>query len=78
MSETITEITLLQSYVVEVRELIEEESDGKREKSILRSFLVEAVSPTDIDVKIAQYYNGMSVSYKIASIKFSKIKDIIR
>ncbi len=78
MSETITQITLLQSYLVEVKELIEEESDGKREKSITRSFLVEAVSPTDIEVKIAQYYNGMSLSYKISSIKFSKVKDIIR
>jgi hypothetical protein len=77
MKEDLKIITLSQTYQVEVKEITEEETESKKEKFITRSFLVDAVSVTDVESKIVEYYQGITTSYKISSIKFSRIRDIL-
>jgi hypothetical protein len=70
-------ITLSQTYQVDVKEVLEEETESKKEKTITHSFLVEAYSVTDAEVKINKYYSSLGCNFKIASVKFSKIIDIL-
>jgi hypothetical protein len=70
-------LTLRQTYIVTVREVLEEETDNKKEKFINREFMVQAELITDVETKIYQWYNLSGISFKIVSLKFSKTKDII-
>lgn len=77
MNNKLETLTLSQAYSVTVREIMEDESDNKREKFINREFMVQAQSVTDMETKIYEWYNGTQINFKIVSIKFSKTKDII-
>ena len=70
-------ITLSQTYLVDVKEITEEETETKKEKYITHSFLVEAISVSDAEIKINKYYNALGCNFKISSVKFSKIIDIL-
>lgn len=70
-------LTLSQTYMVTVREVLEEETENKKEKFINREFMVQAESVTDVETKIYQWYNNLPIIFKIVTLKFSRTKDII-
>ena len=78
MNSELETIVLSQSYQVEVKETIEEETENRKGKYHSQSYLIEAYSVTECEAKIALYYKDSPVVYNIASVKTSKIKDILR
>jgi len=62
-------------YLVKVREHIE--SEKGKVKIVTREKLIDAVSFTDVEVKITELYKGVTFEWHIASVTVSKIDEVI-
>ena len=47
-------------------------------KNRKEDYIVEAISPTDVELKVANYMKGSTEDYVITSIVVTKIIDIIK
>jgi hypothetical protein len=56
---------------------VEFEVKGKIKKR-REEYIVEAISPTDVEAKIAQHLKGSTEDSEISSIVLTKIVDILR
>jgi hypothetical protein len=55
-----------------------EVGDKGKTKNKREEYIVEAISPTDVEVKIANHMKGGTEDYEISSIVVTKILDIIK
>jgi hypothetical protein len=67
-----------ENYYYKVVLNIEVELDNGKTKNKREEYIVEAVSPTDVEVKIANHMKGGTSDYEISSIVVTKIIDIIK
>jgi len=69
---------LTQCYNIVIKEISSEETEYQKEKGVSTSFLIEAVSVTDVETKITEYYKDLAVNYKIMSVKINPFSIIIQ
>lgn len=64
-------------YTVKVRVKTEDEKSG-RIKTHSETYLVkDAVSPTDVEVQVTEYFKGVGFDWEITKIETSPIVDVI-
>lgn len=63
-------------FIVKTIMFLPNEETGKLKK-VPEMFLVEAFSPTDVEVKITEKNKNLAVDWKITSINESKIIEVI-
>ncbi len=64
------------SYLAKVKiEIVHQDTD--KTKWVSKTYLINAVSITDVEVKLAEYFNKNSFNYVISDVKVSKIEDVI-
>jgi len=57
--------------------IFEGEGDNAKEKWVTRNFLVRAVSITDVDVKVHEWFKETTMAFSIKGTSVSNIEDII-
>lgn len=50
---------------------------GVKEKRIKKHYLVDAVSVTDVEVKIVETFKNSSINFEIKSVSESKISEVL-
>ena len=62
-------------YIVKVK-IRHEDENGKMKKTI-ESYLVDAVSVTDAEVKVVKDFEGISMEYEVSAVSETKIIKVI-
>jgi hypothetical protein len=70
-------IYLESSFLVRVKEILEDESTDKKGKSVINTYLVKGYTPGEVEVRVAEYYGNLKIDYSIIAINQSKIKEIL-
>jgi hypothetical protein len=63
-------------YKAQIKEDFEDAKGRLKKRS--ESYIVEAISPTDVEAKIAKHMEGSVTDYTISSIVVTNIVDILR
>jgi hypothetical protein len=70
-------IYLESSFLVRVKEILEDESTDKKGKSVINTYLVKGYTPGEVEVRVAEYYGNLKIDYSIIGMTQSKIKEIL-
>jgi hypothetical protein len=62
---------------VKINEVIDTK-EGPKTKSIKETYLVEALSVTEVEAKIGTFFKDVTFEFEVASVSETKIKDILR
>ncbi|MFA6089883.1 MAG: DUF4494 family protein [Candidatus Woesearchaeota archaeon] len=62
---------------VKINEVVDTK-EGPKTKSIKETYLVEAVSVTDVEAKINVFFKDVTFEFEVASVSETKIKEILR
>lgn len=54
-----------------------EHVDGEKTKKVKEQFLVDAVSVTDAEVKVNEYFKDSVLDFEVSSVTRTKIVDVI-
>ena len=65
------------SYYIAKVKIRHEDENGKM-KATTESYLVDAVSVTDVEVKVVQDFDGQSLDYEVTSVSETKIIKVIK
>jgi|TARA_B100000497_G_C7260080_1_gene184404 hypothetical protein len=65
------------SYYIAKVKIRHEDENGKMKKTI-ESYLVDAVSVTDAEVKVTKDFEGMSLEYEVSAVSETKIIKVIK
>ena len=66
----------MSNYIAKVK-IRHEDENGKMKKTI-ESYLVDAVSVTDAEVKVTKDFEGMSLEYEVSAVSETKIIKVIK
>ena len=64
------------SYYITKVKIRHEDENGKMKKTI-ESYLVDAVSVTDAEVKVVKDFEGISMEYEVSAVSETKIIKVI-
>lgn len=64
------------SYYIAKVKILNEDENGKIKRTI-ESYLVDAVSVTDAEVKVVKDFEGISMEFEVSSVSETKIIKVI-